>query len=342
MFRTGAADVLEAEGAAGAVLFPRGWFQVGYSSELKPGEVVPLHYFGEELVLFRTERGRAQVFGAFCAHLGAHLGYGGTVRGDCLRCPFHAWEYDESGQCVAIPYSERIPSRASVPAWVTEERSGLIMVWHDPYGAPPLWPPPELPEFDSPDWSDYLCFQRIVKTSIGEVVENIFDLAHGQFVHENDGGNSAPQVTYSFEDHAAHIVFDIDLPLVGGRTHHEVSLRELGFNVNRATGFGSKAFMVAYTPIDAGTLDVHFSMLTPNHSESDPSGELSKRSAAATVALFDQDVPIWEHKRFLERPLLAIGDGPIGRYRKWAKQFYEASGDEGQRPADSSSVEAKG
>jgi 3-ketosteroid 9alpha-monooxygenase subunit A len=333
--------VLVAEGVGSSTPFPRGWFQIAYSSELRPGEVVPLRYFGEELVLFRTESGRAQVFGAFCAHLGAHLGYGGTVRGDCLRCPFHAWEYDETGKCVSIPYSERIPPKAAVRPWVTEERSGLIMVWRDPYGTPPLWSPPELCEFDSPDWSDYLCFQRTVKTSIGEVVENIFDSAHGQFVHQNDGGNSAPQVTYAFEDHVARVVFDIDLPLVGGRTHHEVSLRELGFNINRATGFGSKAFIVAYTPIDTETLDVHFSMLTPIHSESDPSGELSKRSAAATVALFDQDVPIWEHKQFLERLLLAVGDGPIGRYRKWAKQFYEAKEAESERPTSSPSTDAQ-
>ena len=37
---------------------PNGWFQVAYSDELAPGGVVPLHYFGRELVLFRTEGGR--------------------------------------------------------------------------------------------------------------------------------------------------------------------------------------------------------------------------------------------------------------------------------------------
>ena len=34
-----------------------GWFRVGYSEELKPGDVQPLTYFGQELVLFRTESG---------------------------------------------------------------------------------------------------------------------------------------------------------------------------------------------------------------------------------------------------------------------------------------------
>ena len=35
-----------------------------------------------------------------------------------------------------------------------------------------------------------------------------------------------------------------------------------------------------------------------------------------------QDIPYWHTKRHIERPLLAEGDGPIGIYRRWCKQFY--------------------
>lgn len=35
-----------------------------------------------------------------------------------------------------------------------------------------------------------------------------------------------------------------------------------------------------------------------------------------------QDVPIWEHKVHVNPPALAEGDGPIGKYRQWVKQFY--------------------
>ena len=55
---------------------------------------------------------------AYCAHLGAHLGVGGKVEGECIRCPFHGWRYDgESGKCTEIPYgdTEHIPSQAKVP-----------------------------------------------------------------------------------------------------------------------------------------------------------------------------------------------------------------------------------
>ena len=55
---------------------PMGWFQVLYSHELEVGDAIPVEYFGQELVVFRTESGEAKVVDAFCPHMGAHLGYG--------------------------------------------------------------------------------------------------------------------------------------------------------------------------------------------------------------------------------------------------------------------------
>lgn len=93
--------------------------------------------------------------------------------------------------------------------------------------------------------------------------------------------------------------------------------------MNRASGIGAKSFFSAYTPIDEDHLDVRFSFLTPLSLPDDPTGALSRRSAETTVALFEQDIPIWEHKTYQDQPLLCHGDGPIGKYRKWANQFYE-------------------
>jgi hypothetical protein len=36
----------------------------------------------------------------------------------------------------------------------------------------------------------------------------------------------------------------------------------------------------------------------------------------------EQDRVIWENKKYIERPALAEGDGPIGKYRQWSRQFY--------------------
>lgn len=38
---------------------------------------------------------------------------------------------------------------------------------------------------------------------------------------------------------------------------------------------------------------------------------------------FHADIPIWEHKVYRERAVLARGDGPINAVRRWARQFYD-------------------
>ena len=109
--------------------YPNGWFGVAFSRDLIPGEVKSVHYFGEDLVVFRNRSGEPRVVDAYCPHLGAHLGEGGRVIGDSIRCPFHGWQYDGStGECVRIPYCERIPSAARVRAWQVQEKNGMIFV----------------------------------------------------------------------------------------------------------------------------------------------------------------------------------------------------------------------
>ena len=98
---------------------PNGWFQVAYEDELTPGSVVPLKYFGKDLVLFRTESGEIGLLDAFCPHLGAHLGHGGKVKGENLECPFHAWQFGANGKCNAVPYAKHMPRKADIGTWRT-------------------------------------------------------------------------------------------------------------------------------------------------------------------------------------------------------------------------------
>ena len=44
--------------------------------------------------------------------------------------------------------------------------------------------------------------------------------------------------------------------------------------------------------------------------------------ASVVAAEINRDIPIWQHKRYLDRPALGPGEGSIGRYRKWTRQFY--------------------
>src|SRR5215207_11335410 len=96
---------------------PTGWFMVGWSAEFPVGEVRPLHYFGEDLVAWRTDDGELQVMDAHCPHLGAHIGHRGTVHGDCVQCPYHGWTYGTDGV-------NRSPLRG--PSQLDEAAAGVV------------------------------------------------------------------------------------------------------------------------------------------------------------------------------------------------------------------------
>lgn len=304
-----------------APAFPAGWFQVAYSDDVEAGGAARLHYFGRELVLFRTEGGAAQVLDAYCAHLGAHLGVGSKVDGDCLRCPFHAWAYDTDGRCVDIPYSERIPKGAQVRAYPTIERSGIVYLWFAADGRTPSYEAPALEEFGDSEWIGYTRHRYRFASTVQDVVENVFDVAHGQFVHRNAQGAAPAIATFAFEGHTATAIFELDLPLVGAKTRHVTTLHGPAIATNRSTGAGTKSFLSTYTPIDEVTVEANFSLMTPRSTPDDPTGERSAASALATVKLFEQDIPIWEHKIYRSQPLLCDGDNEIARYRVWVRQF---------------------
>lgn len=63
---------------------------------------------GLNLAVFRDERGVAHALDAYCPHMGANLGAGGRVKGNCLECPFHAWRFrGDDGKCTHIPYTDK-------------------------------------------------------------------------------------------------------------------------------------------------------------------------------------------------------------------------------------------
>ena len=52
--------------------------------------------------VYRGAGGKPVLMEGRCAHRSLALDYG-RVEGDCLRCPYHGWLYDSSGQCLEQP-----------------------------------------------------------------------------------------------------------------------------------------------------------------------------------------------------------------------------------------------
>ncbi len=138
---------------------PCGWFAIGYSDELAPGKVRNIHYFERDMVLYRTAKGAVGLVHPACPHLGAHLGHGGEVVGESLRCPFHHWQYDTQGVITDIPYAKQIPAKwqdqPCLQTYPVCEENQFLWAWYHPEGAPPdhrVLPLPEVNElkFTSP------------------------------------------------------------------------------------------------------------------------------------------------------------------------------------------------
>ena len=107
---------------------PFGWFKVAMPDEVGPEAIVTKRYFGTELVVWRTADGDLVCQEAYCGHLGAHLGVGGKVEGDCIRCPFHGWTWDGDGNCASVPYSDKVNRKARVRPYPLVERNGRLVL----------------------------------------------------------------------------------------------------------------------------------------------------------------------------------------------------------------------
>jgi hypothetical protein len=85
---------------------------------------------------------------------------------------------------------------------------------------------------------------------------------------------------------------------------------------------------IMQTPIDDERTDVriHFSMR--KLADAAASEAVAALNDRITNEQFRQDVPIWENRRYLEKPRLTELDGPVAQYRRWFRQFYSGHAEE--------------
>lgn len=300
--------------------YARGWFMIGYSDELAVGQTRPLRYFGQHLAAYRGEDGKVRVLDAHCPHMGAHLGVNGVVIGDRLACPFHGWRFCETGECVEIPYAKKIPPKAKVRAWPVCEVNGGILLWHDRDGAPPDFEIPAIPGYGTPEWLPWSVSRYHIKTHPREIVDNLADKAHFPFVHKTE----IEEFSFEVDGHTAtqrvkgKAFFEggVD-PFSSATTYHGPS-----YLLMRMDGLLQNYMLVTHTPTEENELDLWLAVRLKIVG----SAERTQGYVAAYLDNlkkgFEDDFRIWENKIYREPALLCDGDGPIGKLRKWYKQFY--------------------
>ncbi len=161
-------------------LLRRYWHPVGCSEFVtkKPQRVKVL---GEELVLYRGDTGAPALMQLRCAHRSLALDYG-RVEGDCIRCPYHGWLYDKTGQCLeqpAEPEGSSFKEKIRLKSYQVQEFGGIVFGYMGPE------PAPLLPLFDVLRMTDGVKEVQVqnVNANWFNHVENIVDISHLAWLH---------------------------------------------------------------------------------------------------------------------------------------------------------------
>lgn len=315
--------------------FPLGWYAVAFSQEIVRGAVRSITFMGRDYVVFRGDAGEVAMLGAHCPHMGAHLGVGGRVVGDAIRCPMHGFSFARDGACVATGYGTKPPPTCIARSTPTLEHGGVILAYHGARDAAPTWQPP------APDLAGFTPLRthtlRGVATHPQETSENSVDLGHFSVVHRYRDVEiiepvrvEGPYLTIRYRMKRR--------PLVPGTrgisADFTVHVHGLGYSLVEVDvpshGLQSRHYVLP-TPTDGEHIDLRLASCVraikgplrylPRRLLDWVVGRLVQRHYLADVS---QDLAIWENKAYVHPPRLADGDGPVGRYRTWTRQFYAA------------------
>ncbi|XP_026465024.1 cholesterol 7-desaturase-like [Ctenocephalides felis] len=331
--------------------FPNGWFGILESKELKAGEVRSVNCLGQNFAVMRTAKGEAAVLDAYCPHLGANMAIGGVVRDNCLECPFHQWRFSsETGKCSGVPYSVKgtVP-KASVRKWECREVNGSIFVWHhvDPEVTP--WEIPSVPEVESGSWMYRGRNEFYINCHIQEIPENGADIAHLNSVHgQNLFASNGQTSTSNFsliseilsnfihtwnavwepredEDKTHRAVMNLQhaLGIKGSKFRMfqmDVRAEQIGpgyVQLNISTSIGRMVILQTVTPVEPLVQKVVHRIYCPWYLIPYASFVM-----LGECIMFERDIAIWNHKKYMNNPHFLREEKSIKRYRTWYQQFY--------------------
>jgi 5,5'-dehydrodivanillate O-demethylase len=156
------------------------WHPIAIADSVASGSARGLKILGEELTLYRGESGTPHLVGGRCAHRCTLL-HTGWVQGEQIRCMYHGWRYDATGQCTELPAERLSAIHVKIAGYPLHEYCGLIFAYFGE--APP-------PEFDLPrkealeQPGNRLIIQEMVwDCNWFQQVENSLDAVHVSFVH---------------------------------------------------------------------------------------------------------------------------------------------------------------
>jgi phthalate 4,5-dioxygenase len=174
-------------GTAMGALFRRYWVPALLAEELPRPDCPPVRVrlMSERLIAFRDSAGRPGLMDEFCAHRGVSLWFGRNEENG-LRCPYHGWKYDVTGQCVEVP-SEPAASgfcaKIKLKSYPCVEAGGVIWAY--------MGPPAEKPLVPAFEWvglpaSHVFISKRWQECNYLQAMEGGIDSSHVSFLHRDE------------------------------------------------------------------------------------------------------------------------------------------------------------
>ncbi len=305
--------------------FAKGWYCIAESDEVTRDALKPVSYLDEHLIVYRDHAGTPHVADAFCPHLGAHLAsHDGGIQDGEIVCPFHKWRFDTAtGKCGSIPYTKFVPPQARLTEYPAREVAGMVLMWWHPEGGSPEFEPFD-PGTYQHDGAWLLTGEKILESRVPfrDLFENLFDTAHIQQLHHSasmmeietlDRMEYGLRVDYGAPKEAEE--FPIN-SMLGNFTG--IGL----FNhVIYGTGFSFRQD-VSVTPIDHERLVIRSRMYIQDTGSAEMNEAIGGAFVQRVIAEIDQDHAVLHYKKHLKNPLICAGDGPIMKFREYAKAFF--------------------
>ena len=171
-------------------LFRRYWLPALLASEVgeRDGPPVRVRLLSERLVAFRDSEGRVGLVDEFCAHRGVSLYFGRNEEAG-LRCPYHGWKYDHTGQCVDVPSEPAesgFCSKIRLKSYPCIERGGVVWTY---MGPPELKPPEPAYEWTRLPEARRHASKRLQECNYLQAMEGGLDSIHSTFLHRYSVGD---------------------------------------------------------------------------------------------------------------------------------------------------------
>jgi phenylpropionate dioxygenase-like ring-hydroxylating dioxygenase large terminal subunit len=330
-------------------MFINFWYPACLSDELleRPRKQKML---GCDFALFRDSKGKAHCVSNTCVHRGGSLACEGDaapgkVVGDHLQCPYHGWKFNSEGDCVDIPSlvgtDVKIPARAKIDAYPTQEKYGIIFVFLGDLPEDERPPMLDAVEYGQEGWACNIQTYPLA-TSYQRSIENAIDPAHNEYVHPTHGFSgerddySVPPLVLEEEDEWG-VGFMADYESSGSPDEKYKDLRDkattrAGSGTYGASHFWTKIhpsgnfFMHQYTydlPIDENNTRVFL----VNMRNAGLDDEMGARLRQRNLIVAQQDIDILDEVEPVRTPdtltkeIMVPADACIVRYREIMKSF---------------------